>query len=461
MTKHATILFVDDDPKAGELMLRFSEGASYHVEVFQDPQQALGFFKTQSADLIISDLRMPKLSGIELLSAVRELDNSVPFIIITGYADVENAIEAMRLGASDFIKKPFDMDELRLQIEKTLQHQALLRENTLLKRQLSDERSRFGIIGHARVLQDVFRTIEKLADIRCNVIVEGESGTGKELAARAIHFQGQYADKPFIVIDCGALSDTLLESELFGHEKGAFTGAVSSKAGLLEAAAGGTVFLDEIGNISDAMQIKLLRVVQEQQVTRVGGLRPIDIDVRFIVASNQDLEAMVAQGHFRHDLYHRLNVVKLRMPALRERRDDIPVLVQHFIDHFNQQYQRKVTGFDAASMQQLLQYDWPGNVRELQNLVERHVALADHPLLHLERLGGPRPATARSESGIDQDLPSLQELERRYILKVLDHYQGNREQTAASLGINKSTLWRKLQQYRGDADESDSASAED
>ena len=461
MTKHATILFVDDDPKAGELMLRFSEGASYHVEVFQDPQQALGFFKTQSADLIISDLRMPKLSGIELLSAVRELDNSVPFIIITGYADVENAIEAMRLGASDFIKKPFDMDELRLQIEKTLQHQALLRENTLLKRQLSDERSRFGIIGHARVLQDVFRTIEKLADIRCNVIVEGESGTGKELAARAIHFQGQYADKPFIVIDCGALSDTLLESELFGHEKGAFTGAVSSKAGLLEAAAGGTVFLDEIGNISDAMQIKLLRVVQEQQVTRVGGLRPIDIDVRFIVASNQDLEAMVAQGHFRHDLYHRLNVVKLRMPALRERRDDIPVLVQHFIDHFNQQYQRKVTGFDAASMQQLLQYDWPGNVRELQNLVERHVALADHPLLHLERLGGPRPATARSESGIDQDLPSLQELERRYILKVLDHYQGNREQTAASLGINKSTLWRKLQQYRGDADESDSAPAED
>jgi len=293
------------------------------------------------------------------------------------------------------------------------------------------------------------------------VIVEGESGTGKELAARAIHFQGQYADKPFIVIDCGALSDTLLESELFGHEKGAFTGAVSSKAGLLEAAAGGTVFLDEIGNISDAMQIKLLRVVQEQQVTRVGGLRPIDIDVRFIVASNQDLEAMVAQGHFRHDLYHRLNVVKLRMPALRERRDDIPVLVQHFIDHFNQQYQRKVTGFDAASMQQLLQYDWPGNVRELQNLVERHVALADHPLLHLERLGGPRPATARSESGIDQDLPSLQELERRYILKVLDHYQGNREQTAASLGINKSTLWRKLQQYRGDADESDSAPAED
>lgn len=457
MTSNATILFVDDDPKAGELMLRFSEGASYQVQVFQDPQKALAFFKQHPADLIISDLRMPKLTGIELLSAVRALDDAVPFIIITGYADVENAIEAMRLGASDFIKKPFDMDELRLQIEKTLQHVELVRENTLLKRQLSDERSRFGLVGHAKVLHDVFRIIEKIADVRCNVIIEGESGTGKELAARAIHYQGTYADKPFIVIDCGALSDTLLESELFGHEKGAFTGAVSSKAGLLEAAAGGTVFLDEIGNISDAMQIKLLRVVQEQQVTRVGGIRPIDIDVRFIVATNQDLEARVAQGSFRHDLYHRLNVVKLRMPALRERGEDIPMLVQYFIDRFNQQYKRQVRGFDAASMQQLMQYDWPGNVRELQNLVERHVALADHDVLQLDQLGSLRPASVAKAGGIDNDLPTLEELERRYILKVLAHYQDNREQTAATLGINKSTLWRKLQQYRGSSDEGDSS----
>jgi len=448
MSERATIVFVDDDPKAGELMQRFSEGASYRAEVFQDPRRALAYFRQHSADLIISDLRMPGLSGIELLAGVRELDTAVPFIIITGYADVENAIEAMRLGASDFIKKPFDMDELRLQIERTLQHQALVKENSLLRRQLSDERSRFGIIGHARILHDVFAIIEKLADIRCNVIIEGESGTGKELAARAIHYQGQYAEKPFIVIDCGALSDTLLESELFGHEKGAFTGAVSSKAGLLEAAAGGTVFLDEIGNISDAMQIKLLRVVQEQQVTRVGGLRPIDIDVRFIVASNQDLEAMVADGHFRHDLYHRLNVVKIRMPALRERREDIPLLVQHFTDYFNRQYQRQVTGFDAESMQRLVQYDWPGNVRELQNLVERQVALADHPLLHLEQLASPRPTQTAKDTGIDSDMPSLDELERRYILKTLAQFRGSREQTAAALGINKSTLWRKLQQYR-------------
>ena len=448
MTKSATILFVDDDPKAGELMLRFSEGASYEVQVFQDSQKALDFFKENRADLIISDLRMPKLTGIEVLRAGRTIDSTVPFIIITGYADVENAIEAMRLGASDFIKKPFDMDELRLQIEKTLQHVALVKENKLLKRQLTDERSRFGIVGHAKVLQDVFRIIEKIADVRCNVIIEGESGTGKELAARAIHYQGQYADKPFIVIDCGALSDTLLESELFGHEKGAFTGAVSSKAGLLETASGGTVFLDEIGNISDAMQIKLLRVVQEQQVTRVGGIRPIKIDVRFIVATNQDLEANVAEGTFRHDLYHRLNVVKLRMPSLRERKDDIPLLVQFFIERFNKQYKHQVSGFDSASMQQLLHYDWPGNVRELQNLVERHVALADTEVLHLDRLGSLKPVSTSKETGIDSDMPTLEELERRYILKVLAHYYNNREQTATALGINKSTLWRKLQQYR-------------
>lgn len=451
MSARAVILFVDDDPKAGELMLRFSEGASYDVQVFQDPQAALAYFRRQSADLVISDLRMPGLTGIELLAAVREIDSEVPFIIITGYADVENAIEAMRLGASDFIKKPFDMDELRLQIEKTLQHVALVRENSLLRRQLSDERHRFGIIGHAPVLQEVFRIIEKIADIRCNVIVEGESGTGKELVARAIHNQGRYAERPFIVIDCGALSDTLLESELFGHEKGAFTGAVSSKPGLLETAAGGTVFLDEIGNISDAMQIKLLRVVQEQQVTRVGGIRPIDIDVRFIVATNQNLEARVAEGSFRHDLYHRLNVVKLHVPSLRERREDIPLLVQHFIEAFNQQYQRQVTGFDTVSMQQLMQHDWPGNVRELQNLVERHVALADASVLHLDGLGRLRPVGEVSDRGeIDRDLPSLDELERRYILKVLAHFDDNREQTAATLGINKSTLWRKLQQYRPD-----------
>ena len=447
MDKQPTIIFVDDDPKAGELMLRFSEDASFRCENFQDSEEALAYFTDKGADLIISDLRMPKLTGIELLREIRQIDKQVPFIIVTGYADVESAIEAMRLGASDFVKKPFDMDELCMQIDKTLQHDALVRENILLKRQLSDERSRFGMVGHAQAIQDVYAIIEKIADIRCNVIIEGESGTGKELAARAIHMQGQYADKPFIVIDCGALTDTLLESELFGHEKGAFTGAVSSKPGLLETATGGTVFLDEIGNISDAMQIKLLRVVQEQQVTRVGGIKPTKIDVRFIVATNQDLEARSAEGTFRHDLYHRLNVVKIRMPPLRERRDDIPLLLQHFIDHFNQQYQRSVTGFEPASMKKLIDHSWPGNIRELKNLVERHIALADGDTMTLGELSGLKPAKLSGE-GIDADLPELAELERRYILRLLELFNDNREKTAETLNINKSTLWRKLQSYR-------------
>jgi DNA-binding NtrC family response regulator len=430
-------------------MLRFSEDASFTSQVFQDPQQALAYFNQHGAGLVISDLRMPKMTGIELLREVRKQDKQVPYIIITGYADVESAIEAMRLGATDFIKKPFDMDELCLQIEKTLEHAALVQENRLLKRQLADERQRFGMVGHSEAIKKVYAVIDKIADVRCNVIIEGESGTGKELAARAIHTRGQFANKPFIVIDCGALTDTLLESELFGHEKGAFTGAVSSKPGLLETATGGTVFLDEIGNISDSMQIKLLRVVQEQQVTRVGGIKPINIDVRFIVATNQDLEARVAVGTFRHDLYHRLNVVKVRMPPLRERRDDIPLLVQFFIDKFNAQYHRDVRGFDAAAMKKLVDYTWPGNIRELQNLVERHIALADGPVMCIDELSGLKPVK-RSGGGIDEDLPTLAELERRYIDRLLHEFNDNREKTADTLGINKSTLWRKLQSYKGE-----------
>ncbi len=445
MTQQAQILFVDDDPKAGDLMRRFSEGAAYQCQVFQDPREALRYFQQHGADLVISDLRMPGMTGMELCTAVRDKDSEVPFIIITGYAEIDNAIDALRLGATDFIKKPFDMDELRLQIEKTLQHRALLRENRLLRRQLKNEQQRYGMVGQSAAMQQVYAVINKIADIRCNVIIEGESGTGKELVARAIHFQGQYADKPFIVIDCGALSDTLLESELFGHEKGAFTGAVKAKAGLLEEASGGTVFLDEIGNISDTMQIKLLRVIQEQQVTRVGGIKPTDIDVRFIVATNQDLTQRVRQGTFRHDLYHRLNVVSVHMPALRERVDDIPELVNYFIDRYAKQYQRQVTGFNAEAMQQLMQHGWPGNVRELQNLVERHVALADGPVMQLQDLRTVRPE--HSEDELAGDLPSLEELERRYVLKVMANFHGNRETTAEVLGINKSTLYRKLQQY--------------
>lgn len=440
------IVFVDDDIKTCELIQRFSEDTDYDCITFQNPHHALEYINANKVDLIITDLRMPGMTGIELLEDVRNQDSNVPVILITGYSTVDSAVEALRLGATDFIKKPFDMEELFVVIDKTLQHTQMARENKLLRRQLNDERGRYHMIGSGPEMQKVYSVIEKIADIRCNVLIEGESGSGKELAARAIHYQGEFAETPFIVIDCGALTDTLLESELFGHEKGAFTGAVQTKQGLLETASGGTVFLDEICNISDAMQVKMLRVIQEQQVLRVGGVQPIDIDVRFVVATNRSLEKMLAAGEFREDLFHRLNVIKIEMPPLRKRRDEIPLLINHFVEKFAAQFKRQVKGFDGESMQKLCDYDWPGNVRELSNLVERHVALADVPVLTLD--DGFHQSADKS---LEADMPSLEELIRRYTLSALEKYQGNREKTAAVLGINKSTLWRRLQQYKNDS----------
>ena len=440
------IYFIDDDARAGELFARFAGDAGYDVRVFQSPEKALEAFADDVVDLVITDLKMPGLSGTELLAKIREQDEDVPVIIITGFSTVEHAIEALRLGAADFIKKPYDVEELLLQIERTLESRALRTENRQLKTELARSRGDARLIGETPAMLALKELIHKVADIRCNVIIYGESGTGKELVARGLHEQGRYADQPFVVIDCGALTDTLLESELFGHEKGAFTGADQRRIGLLESASGGTVFLDEICNISDAMQTKLLRVVQEQQITRVGGVRAIDIDVRFIAATNRDIEAMIAAGEFRHDLYHRLNVVRIDVPPLRERREDIPLLVQHFIDRYNQRYGRQVKRFTDEAMAQLMAHDWPGNVRELQNLVERHVALADEPVMPLQSALMAAPAPACAANGIDADNPDLKTLELRYIHKTLERFGGNREKTARALGINKSTLWRKLQQ---------------
>jgi DNA-binding NtrC family response regulator len=449
MTQNPRLLFIDDDARAGELFLRFCAGKPLEVETFRNPAGALRRLAEAGADLVITDLSMPDMNGIEVLRRVKDYDPELPVVIVTGYSSVDNAIEALRLGATDFIKKPYDMDELLVLVERTLEGVRLRRENRLLRRQLKDEQLRYRMLGHSEPMQAVYAIIDKVAGIRCNVIVQGESGTGKELVARAIHQQGPDAGLPFVVVDCGALTDTLLESELFGHRKGAFTGASHNKAGLLEAASGGTVFLDEIGNISEAMQTKLLRVVQEQQVMRVGDVRPIDIDVRFIVATNRDLAAMASAGEFRHDLYHRLNVVTIHLPPLRQRRADIPLLIQAFVEEFAARYRREIEGFDKASLAELLAYDWPGNVRELRNLVERHIALADGPVLHL---GGPPGGGVRATGGaLDADWPDLRTLEQRYILKLLEHHVGNREKTAAALGINKSTLWRKLQSYGADS----------
>ena len=436
--------FIDDDPTAGDLFRRFSRGRDYEVCIFRDPLEALEDIQQQGSQLVVTDLSMPSMSGLELLEAIRKTDIEVPVIMITGFSTEDNAIRALRLGAADFVKKPFDMDELLDKIDAMLDQAAHRQQEKSKRPKMSDQQSQFGMIGSSEAIRKIYNIIDKISDIRCNVIIEGESGTGKELVAHAIHKQSVFADQPFIVIDCGSLTDTLLETELFGHEKGAFTGASQNKPGLLEVASGGTIFLDEICNISDAMQMKLMRAVQAQQITRVGGIQPIDIDVRFVAATNRNLEELIANGQFRHDLYHRLNVVSIHMPPLRQRPDDIEQLLNYFVQEFSQRYQRNVKGFDEESIQRLKQYSWPGNIRELRNTVERTIALADGETLHIDA----DLMNARTEEGIDADAPTLEILEKRYIMKILDRCNGNREQTASILGINKSTLWRKLQSWQ-------------
>ncbi len=445
------LILIDDEPKAGRLMERYLEDA-YECHIFQDPLLAMDYFNQYGADLVITDMQMPNLTGAEVLAQIRARDKQIPVIVITAYSNVDNAIEVLRLGATDFVKKPFDIEELKIIIDKALNVSRIKAENQRLKQRLKaqqDQDERYKMIGTGGNMQKVYDIIAKIADIRCNVIIEGESGTGKELVARAIHFQSKSAQNPFIVIDCGALTDSLLQSELFGYEKGAFTGANKQKKGLLETASGGTLFLDEICNISDNMQTKLLRVVQEQQITRVGGLEAIDIDVRFVVATNQPMDKMVQEGRFRHDLYHRLNVINIQVPPLRSRLEDIPLLTEALVQRFANKYHRNIKGFDPQSSQLLMTYHWPGNVRELSNIIERAVALSDSEMLHLEEIPVSVSAPGQSCSDqIDVDQPTLSELEKRYILKLLNANNDNREQTAAILGINKSTLWRKLKDYQ-------------
>lgn len=444
------LFFVDDDPVTCSVMQRNCDRAGFTCRTFRSGRECLDEFLDQGADLVVTDLRMPEMNGFELLTALRDIDSDMPVLVMTGYSSVENAVEAMKLGATDFIKKPFDFEELRLIIERNLQALRLQSENALLKKRLrSGGGNRFGMIGDTPVMRSLFNTLEKVSDVSCNVIITGPSGTGKELVARALHDYSPRADEPFVVIDCGALTETLLESELFGHEKGAFTGATQRKRGLMEQASGGTLFLDEISNISDAMQMKLMRAIEDQRITRVGSTVSIPIDLRIIAASNRDLDEMVRMGQFRHDFYHRLNVVNIRVPSLSDRRDDIPALVDQFVEEFSQRYGRRVQGFDPQSMRRLYDAEWPGNVRELRNAVERCVILADGPLLAWpdgSERGGPAEdsGTVRFRSG---ELLSLEALEQEYINHVLKHAGGKKTKAARILGIDKTTLWRKLRRY--------------
>lgn len=447
--KQTKIMFVDDDVVTGRVMKRNCDNANYTCSVYQSAQDCLSAFKKSNADIVITDLRMPGMNGFELLSELRAIDENVPVLVMTGYSSVENAVEAMKRGATDFIKKPFDFTELKLMLDRTMKGVRLKNENKLLKRRLGQKRNRFGMIGETPVMRSLFNTIEKVTDVNCNVIITGESGTGKELVARALHDYSSRKDAPFVTVDCGALNENMLESELFGHEQNAFSGAEQRQQGLLEQASGGTLFLDEICNISDAMQIKLMRTIESNKITRLGSSEPINIDVRIIAASNRNLDQAVDNDELRHDLYHRLNVVNIYVPTLAERREDIPVLVDQFVQEFAECYNRDIKGYDSDSLKLLCAAPWAGNIRELRNIIEREVILSDDKAL---RWKGAEDSAGEEESSLsinfsDDNFMSLEQLEEEYINHVLRCFKGKKTKAAKTLGIDKTTLWRKLRRY--------------
>ncbi len=446
--KKIRVMFVDDDSVTGSVMKRNCENTNYDCSVYQDAKECLIAFTSESVDIVITDLKMPGMNGFELLSELRAIDNDIPVLVMTGYSSVENAVEAMKRGATDFIKKPFDFDELQLMVERILKSVKISNENKLLKKRIQQKRNRYGMIGDTPVMKTLFNTIEKVSDVNCCVIIVGESGTGKELVARALHDYSPRKDQPFVAIDCGALSETLLESELFGHEKGAFTGATQRKIGLLEQAHGGTLFLDEICNITDSMQVKLMRAIENQEVTKVGSTQSTKVDIRILAASNRNLDKMVDTGELRHDFYHRLNVVSLKVPSLVERRDDIPALVESAVQEFSECYSRKIQGFDTVSLQNLCKANWSGNIRELRNTIERCVILADAPIL---KWGIGELDSEQQENQAfnfsEHNFVSLIDLEEEYINHVLRCLKGKKNRAAQVLGIDKTTLWRKLRKY--------------
>jgi DNA-binding NtrC family response regulator len=403
-TNANTILVADDEPNIRRVLEAMFSKEGYTVLTAENGKRALDLASTNQVDILISDLIMPDMTGVEVLQKVKQLHPHCSAVIVTAYGTIKSAVEAMRYGAYTYLQKPFDMDEVRLVIKKAVEHRSLLAENQELKQQLKKNFKLENIVGASGKMQDVYKIVERVADSRATVLLRGESGTGKELVARALHYNSPRASKPFVAVSCAALPETLLESELFGYEKNAFTGAVAAKPGRFEMANQGTLFLDEIGDIPPATQIKLLRVLQEWEFERIGGTKTIKVDVRLITATNKDLEKAVAEEKFRQDLYYRLNIISLFLPPLRERPEDIPLLVEHFLEKYNAQNARKIKKVDPETWALLQAYTWPGNVRELENAVERAIVLSDHAADTLTPDLLPLPVqSARREAG---DSPS-------------------------------------------------------
>jgi two-component system, NtrC family, response regulator AtoC len=441
-------LIVDDEQSIRRLCITVGQGLGYLCAEAETAEAALETLEVNPPDLLVTDLKLPSLSGVELLRKVKELLPRTEVAIMTGHGSVETAVDAMRQGAYDYIEKPFRVERLRQLLQRMAEKVRLVTENQFLRERVNTETELDGIVGTSGKIQDVLRMISRLKETRTPVLITGESGTGKELVARAIHFRGPLAAMPFVAVDCGSLVPTLMESELFGHEKGSFTGALKSKAGLFQAANGGTIFLDEIGELPLELQAKLLRVLQEKEVRPVGSNDKVPVDVRVIAATNRDLEAAYRGGTFRKDLFFRLNVVTIHVPALRERRSDIPQLAHYFLDRYAPGENIQVT---PAAMKSFLQYEWPGNVRELENCIARAVALGDHRTIDVEDLPpsirSAQDAEGAASSGSAVSTTALADLERMTILRVFEKAGGDKALAGKMLGISRATLYRKLKLY--------------
>ncbi len=445
------LLIVDDEQSIRRLCVTVGEALGFVCLEAASGETALALLEEQPAHMILTDMVMPHMSGLEFLEKVKKMLPRTEVAVMTGHGSVETAVQAMKLGAYDYIAKPFSpLEELRLFLRRMAEKVRLVEENQFLRDRMDTETQLHGIVGSSAKIQDVLRMVSRLKDTRTPVLITGESGTGKELVARAIHFRGSFANRPFVAVDCGSLVPTLIESELFGYEKGAFTGALKSRTGLFQSADGGTIFLDEIGELPLEMQAKLLRVLQEKEIRPVGSNQRARVDVRVIAATNRDLEQEYRAGTFRKDLYFRLNVVTVHVPALRERRSDIPMLAHWFLERCVPGRSVQVSN---AAMKCLLQYDWPGNVRELENCVERAVALGDQQLLEVDDLP-PAIASAAQAPEIDEiragsglSTTDLEDIERTTIERVFEQVKGDKALAGKMLGISRATLYRKLKRY--------------
>ena len=454
------ILVVDDEMIVCESCKRILEEEGYEVEAALSGKEAFEKMKANSFDIVITDLKMPGIDGMEVLRTFRKEYPDSIIIMITGFSTVETAVEAMKLGAFDYIPKPFTPDEVSIVVKKAIEKKSLMAENIYLRQELQEKYGFHNIVGKSKKMQEIYRIIAKVATTDSTVLIYGQSGTGKELIARAIHFNSPRREKQFVTVDCAVLSENLLESELFGHIRGSFTGAVATKPGLFEVADGGTVFLDEVGNISLSIQAKLLRVLQEREFTPVGGTKAKKVDIRLIAATNKELEKMIKEETFREDLYYRLNIVPIYLPALRERQEDIPVLAVHFLKKYAEEMGKKIKGFTTEAMEKLMRYPWPGNVRELENVIERTVVMIDDEMVRVEHLFLPGqqekeilenqiPMTSDELKEIKKQVreKAVEEIERAFVLNALERHQWNVTRAAEEVGMLRPNFQALMRKY--------------